>query len=467
MWDINKAELATLPLYRRIMQLVQEAIEKGMLGNGKRLPSERKLALIMGVNRSTVIRALDELVSRGVLLRKVGSGTYVNQSKWGVQSYTMLNWQSSPLFAQKNKNDDYPLLATALKNKAVHEQFPFWDLSKDSLAADLLPDMLVPELDWQELIKAEQEDETSHLGMQGLRHSIKLFLKKYRNMEVPSSQILVTSGTQQAIFLLTQCLLRPGDAIGVEQPSYFYSLPAFQAAGLRLYALPMDENGITLAGLQTLAQKVPLKMLFLNPIFHNPTGTCMSKQRKQEILAYCASRRIPIVEDDAYALLYFSEQTDTTPIKASDQSNQVLYIGSLSSYVGKNLRLGWIVAPESMVEQLAEVRHHMDAGLSVLPQVLARHYLQEGLPTHLHTLRSTLQSRAKALATWLQENYHNRINFNLPKGGLYLYARMDSSLPGTEKEFLEDLLKKRMIVAKGTDFGDMEKTFRMNFSFFV
>lgn len=409
---------------------------------------------------------MDELADRGILLRKVGSGTYVNPEKWGLQSYTVLNWQLPAALSGKTKNDEYSLKAGIQRNKAQHKNIQIWDLSRDDLPADLLPAITIPELAWRDVIRAEQGDEASHLGLSSFRHTVRAFLGNCLGLDVPYEQILITSGTQQAIFLLTQCLLRPGDAIGVELPSYFYSLPIFQAAGLRLYALPMDDEGVTVEGLDSLMLLRPLKMVFLNPMFHNPTGTCISTRRKQDILRCCSMKRIPIVEDDAYSLLAFSRNTDTAPIKKYDNHNQVIYAGSLSSYAGRNLRAGWMVAPESVIGQLAEVRRQVDAGLSVLPQLLARHYIDENLPPHRERLRRVLAQRAEKLASWLANRYGDKICFKQPQGGLYLYATLKEKNITADRKFLQDLLRENIILARGVDFGDSAGTFRMNFGQF-
>lgn len=220
-------------------------------------------------------------------------------------------------------------------------------------------------------------------------------LLRHVGLEAGDEEILIASGARQALFLITQCLLKPGDSIGIEAPSYFYSLPVFQAAGLRLYAIATDEDGITPEGLEALAARRALRMIFLNPVFQNPTGHVMSPGRKRRILDLCAMKHIPVVKDDAYSALAFSRAPDIAPLKRHDTRHQVLYIGSLSSYVGKNIRAGWLVAPCSIARQLAGVREQIDAGLSVLPQLLAKEYLTGTAAGHQEFLRRVLAARAR------------------------------------------------------------------------
>lgn len=466
MWVLSNKKEVNQPLYRQIISLVEQAIENGQLQAGERLPSERQLSNLLNVNRSTVIHALDELTDRGVLIRKTGSGTFVNNQKWGLQSYPLINWQVTPEILSKQKQDYYALKASQLRKEAHLHAKPLLDLANGDLPADLLPTLLLPEFSWQELLRHEQGSEAAHIGLRSFRLAVKAYLEIRFDMPVEVEQILITSGTQQAIFLITQGLLKPGDAIGIEAPSYFYSLPLFQAAGLRIYAIPTDEKGITLEGLKNLVDRHPVKMIFLNPVFQNPTGFVMTKQRREQLLAYCYKRHIPIIEDDAYSALSFNPKLDTSPVKKSDKHQQVIYMGSLSKYLGKNIRAGWMIAPKAIVNKLADIRQQLDAGLSVLPQLMAQYYLTEYAATHQKTLQITLEKRAKALADWLTENYKDRLHFHLPPGGFHLYAHCVEETPEKLNALLEALLEQGILVARGTDFGDTPYHLRFSFGHF-
>lgn len=466
MWNLPPAPASSLPRYKQLIHLVEDALERGLLAAGERLPPERKLAQLLALNRTTVIRALDELADRGILIRKRGSGTYVNPEKWGLQSHAVFNWQPPSVLRAQKSRDSYSMDCAALREASRTQGVSVLDLSRDDLPLDLLPELALTALPWKELIRAEQGEETAKLGLTVFRNAVRKFLHDTVGLNVPLEQILITSGTQQALFLVTQGLCRPGDAVGVESPSYFYSLPVFQAAGLRLYALPMDAEGITLEGLDMQFQLRKLKMIFLNPVFHNPTGTTMSVRRKQEILHYCSMKHIPVFEDDAYSLLAFDAAADVSPLKTYDRHNQVIYAGSLSSYAGRNLRAGWLVAPEPVVNLLAEIRSQMDAGLSVLPQFLARQYLEKNFARHRLRLQKTLARRARDLSGWLKALCGTKPGFESPKGGLYLYARFPDGSEQESRNLCRELLKRNIILAQGTDFGDSGGAFRMNFGQF-
>ncbi len=464
MWQIDPDD--RLPLYKQAVDLIEAAIASGHLAPGSRLPSERALARLLGINRSTVIHALDALADRGLLLRKRGSGTYVNTRKWGVLTYAQLHWQTPPPLLSGRKPDMFHREAVAMRDKAAAARKPFYDLFQDALSPDLLPQCSVPRLSWEQAVNEEQNEEAAHLGLAAFRRSVRWFLHTTVGLDVPFDHLLATAGSRQAIFLITQCLLRPGDAVGVESPSYFYSLPVFQAAGLRLYALPLDAQGVTPEGLEALASRRPLKMVFLNPVFHNPTGTVMGEARKRAVLDICAAKRIPIVEDDAYSQLFFTENADRRPLKAMDTREQVIYTGSLSSYAGRNVRAGWLVAPPGIIAKLAAARHMMDAGLSVLPQILAGEYLENVAARHLPYLRTELAARARQLAGFLHTRFADDLGFASPPGGLYIYAPLRETNARRYAAVQRKFLDCGIVPAVGEEFGDTRPSFRLNYSFF-
>ena len=464
MWLLNPT--SRLPIYKQLMQLVEKNMESGWLAPGERLPSERRLATLLGINRSTVIHALDELVERGILMRKRGSGTYVNSEKWGVQNYALLNWQGPSLVLPGKHEGLLSREAAIVRDEKEKAGEDFHNLSGDSLPLDLLPDLKIPQLSWEGMVAAEKSDEASRLGLLSFRHAVQRFLREARGLSVPLEEILITSGSRQSLFLITQCLLRPGDAVGVEAPSYFYSLPIFQAAGLRLFALPMDSGGISMAGLESAVRRRPLKMIFLNPIFHNPTGSIMKDSRKKAVLAFCAKKHIPVVEDDAYSLLSFDKPQNLSAIKAHDQQNQVVHIGSLSSYAGKNFRAGWLVAPPAVTAKLADVRLMMDAGLSVLPQILAKEYLEQTAAEHLPIMRLELARRAARLKDLLESLFSGELDLLPTRGGIFTYALMNKKDDESYSSLQSTFLRNGLLPALGESFGDPRKAFRLNHGLF-
>lgn len=449
-----------LPLYQEIMRLTEEKIKSGELIPGTRLPSERKLAEALNVNRSTVIRAMEELTAQGVLMRKKGSGTYVNPDKWGLQTKPLINWGTSLTNDTIKRKTPYEIAAEKWRDKNPKDLL---DLSKGVLPSDLLPELESPSLSWKELVQQEKEPTPRNNGIQSLRESVQSYLDKTYQMTIPLEEIMITSGTQNALFLISQGLLKPGDAVGIEAPSYFYSLRLFQAAGLRIIPIPMDAEGMTVKGLQEASITHPLKMIFLNPIFQNPTGLVMSPKRKREILDYCLLKRIPIIEDDAYGGIRFDQSIENSPLKKMDQEQQVIYLGTLSKFAGHHLRIGWMIGPPAVLKELADIRLQTDSELSFLPQFMADHFLRNEMDDHQEKIRTELRQRARSMEKWLRAEFGDDIDFQPAKGGFHLYCQFPDKSKEEVDTILMELLEKNVIVSEGQKFGDQENGFRLSF----
>lgn len=464
MWNLSSS--SNKPLYQQLIDLIEQEILNGNLNPGERLPSERQLSHLLNINRSTVIHALNELTDRKLLIRKIGSGSYVNPVKRGSNFYPSINWYPVKSAYTQNQQDPYQLHAQKLRKKSHEKHTALIDMATGDLAPSLLPRINLTDLPWQHVLSLEQDDETTLLGLYSFRQAVQHHMKQRIGISVDLSEILITTGTQQALFLLAQTLLNPGDHIAVETPSSFYRLPIFQASGLRVHPLTLDQNGADPETLYKLIRKYPLKMVFLNPLFQNPTGSVLSTFRKKEILQLCHDHQIPLIEDDAYSLLAFNKDTDCAPIKTYDAYQQVIYLGSLSKYIGKTIRIGWIIAPRPIIHQLAKVRRQIDGGISVLPQLLAQYYLTHQMDHHCAFLQKKLSKKAKNLCLWLNETYPSLFHFQPPKGGLYLYTKCPPNQNKELSNLIQSWLKQKIIIAKGEEFGGTAGEIRFNFSHF-
>ena len=433
------------PLYQQIIETIETAALTGKLQPGEKLPSERDLSQFFKVNRSTVVRAMEELHERNIIVRKVGSGTYINPQKWGLFSEPRMQWNRS-------------------QEPSAFEEEVRYDLANGDLPLELYPALQLPEIDWQLLLEAEQENSASRFGTKRLRKAVQQYLKERHDWQVDLHEILITSGTQQAISLIALGLLKTGDAVAIENPSYFYSLSIFQALGIRIYGIPMDREGIMVDKLDELTHKHSLKMIFINPIFHNPTGKVMSPLRKRKLLDYCERKRILIIEDDACAQLKFADHINIKPLKTEDASDNVLYLNSLSKYLGRSIRIGWMIAPPAITEHLANIRQQLDSGLSSLPQFMAEFYLQNHAKSHETKLQIELQERANLLADWVTEHFKDALSFEHPQGGFHLYATLKD--PKAHRKVEEQLAKLSAKATKNSYFGGDETAFRLSFANF-
>ncbi|NIK67252.1 PLP-dependent aminotransferase family protein [Paenibacillus sp. BK720] len=442
MWRPDRQDKT--PLYQQIANYLEQRISLGELPPGSQLPSERKLAGQLGVNRSTIVQAYENLRASGMIESLAGSGTRVCGHLWGMESYP--NW---------NRYVEGGILLPNLPfmriiREASQSGDPFINLANGELAPELSPN--------EEIIRIMRNqpfhEPLGYGDPQGyvpLRSAIARFLQEQRGIQATDDSILVTSGSQQSLYLITQCLLSPGDAIAIENPSYCYSLPMFQSAGIRLFGLPVNEDGVDPEKIRAFYKQHRIRMVFLNPNFQNPTGTVMSAERKAEVLNCCEQLGIPVVEDDPFSLTSFDDAAPP-PIKAIDRNGSVLYIGSLSKVAASGLRIGWMAAPHAVIRRLSDARQQMDFGLSLFPQWIAAHLLESSsLAPHLERLRDSLLLRRDIMAGALHRELGNEVSFELPRGGLNLWCKINNTVK--DYRLLNNGINNGVLFIPGSVFG--------------
>lgn len=294
-----------------------------------------------------------------------------------------------------------------------------------------------------------------------LRETISSHVREYKNIDINPASILITSGAQQALHLIVQCLLKPGDAVAIEDPSYCFSLPIFQSAGLRIFLLPVDQHGINPDDLVSLHKKHRIRMLFLNPDYQNPTGTVLSLERRKRVLELSSEFGIPIIEDDPYSLTSFNEEVNPT-LKSMDTNGNVLYISSLSKIVASGLRIGWVIGPPQVIQRLADAKQQVDFGHSVFPQWVANEFLgSEHFGTHMSILRKQLKQRRDELTSSINELLDGQVKYFTPEGGIHLWCQLKGSI--NEYSLLEESMKNGVAFVPGSIFGSRKGYVRFTF----
>lgn len=455
MWKPDRS--LKIPLYQQIADNIEKRISYGEFPPGSLLLSERKLAEQLEVNRSTIILAYEELRAMGIIESRSGEGTRVSQLKWGVNPKLTPNWHR--YVEGGNFLPNVPFLRRI--REALQQNSMLIDFASGDLASDLLPNQEIK-------IILNDSPFSEHLGydhLQGyipLREALVQYLKNYRGIETTNSSILITSGSQQSLYLITQCLLVPGDAVAIEDPSYCYSLPMFQSAGLRLFRLPVDHKGVKAEDIKSLYKKHRIKMIFVNPNFQNPTGVSIDDERRAQLLDAASHLGIPIVEDDPFSLTAY-DGVPPMPLKAYDTLGSVIHIGSLSKTVASGLRIGWMVAPNSVVSRLADARQQMDYGLSVIPQRIATEFLQSPyFDPHLDRLRMNLLFKRDLIIEALRNELPDLIDFNVPIGGLHLWCSIKPKY--NESKLLEECIRRGVVFVPGSVYGSDASYVRFNYA---
>ncbi|MBL1227439.1 aminotransferase-like domain-containing protein [Enterococcus sp. BWR-S5] len=452
MWQLNRRK--GVPVYQEITELVLSAVKKGELMPGDRLPAERKLASQLGVNRSTVVHALEELEDMGWIVRKQGSGSFIAEGKWGVTSAARTDWKR---YLEQNAFSKTEPFIEDMKQVLRQNDKQVIDGYTGELPLELIPSFDIPPLTWKQFLEEEQQDD---FGYFPLRESISKMTEEEYGLLLEKETLLITSGAQQALFMILQVLLSAGDAVAIEDPSFLYALPVFQAAGIRLYGVPMDNEGIELSALEQTIRQHRVKMVMVNPSFQNPTGKVMGRARREQLVQLCQSYQIPIIEDDVFGQLRQIASEKIPPLKKLDPDN-VLYIGSLSKILGSTTKIGWLSAPLSVNRQIAEARKIMDFSLSIFPQVLATIALNDtSFYQKLAELKKEVSARGEAVCSILEElgEWH----VERPQGGFYVWATFSKgSLKQQEWQYF---IKEALLIAPSFLFSEKKDSIRINFS---
>lgn len=446
-WKIVKEN--KVPIYLGIMRYIMQQIQTGQLLPGEKLPSERKLADLIGVNRSTIVRVMTELEAKGVVNRKQGSGTIISDDKWGMLADPVVSWHQ---LIQSHQPDPQQKFISQIQQKLREDTVI--DAYSGELPMDLVPAFELPQTNWRDFI--EEDKNQDEFGYFPLRQAISDMIHKDYRLSLSVEQIMITSGGHQAIFLIVQTLLNSGDAIAISQPSFFYALSLFQTAGIRLFGVPMDSEGMRVDALEDEILKHRIKFVMLNPSFQNPTGITMSLRRRHAIIKLCRIYNIPIIEDDAFGLLSFEHQNMIPPLKQLDPQN-VIYIGSLSKFLGSTTKIGWINAPHAVLERLAAARQDLDLTLSIFPQVLAKDAISEPyFPEKLTALRAEIKER---MVYFLNKIDQKQLAC-YPNGGFYVWVNLNPKQNFTLQ--IAHLLDSGILCLPSFIFGEKLPAIRLN-----
>ena len=419
-WTPNREN--RLPVYRQIVEYIKNRITSGHWPAGTKLPPQRDLARQLGVNRSTLTNALDELVADGLLESRIGSGVRVSANPWA-------QWTAAP----RVDWNSYMESGAALANFPTVQEINRGEFIPDMIrlgTGELSPE-LIPVTLLKKILSRLPEQITSFgyeepLGLLALRRLVSEYLATLGIQAGPES-ILIVSGGLQALHLIFSGLLPSGSTVLLENPSYLFSLKQFQSLPLQFCGLPLDHEGIDLTLLQQ-SNRPNAALLYTIPCFHNPTGTLMTRQRREDLLSFCRRRRLPLIEDDVYRELWL-DAPPPPPLKALEQGSQVLYIDSLSKALSPGLRIGWIVGPETVIQRLADLKMQCDYGSSTLSQWAAAECLSDGhYNTHLTVLRQQLQYRRQVMLEALTEHCSGLAEWQVPSGGFYVWLRLVAPL---------------------------------------
>lgn len=427
-----------LSLHIQIIDWITTRIEQGEWPVGTKLPPQRKLAELLNVNRSTIIEVLDELKADGLLESKIGAGTFVSNNSWNVLlNKSQPNWQRH-IEASIHK-PNYHTIQLINEYEQVSSMIR---LGTGELSPDLLPTKLLEQSFQSISLLARDIGYSEPKGSKKLRVILSDHLQK-RGIRTSPESILIVSGALQALQLISIGLLEPQSIIFQEHPSYLNSVHPFQSAGMHMLSVKRNEH---LAETLKAAKGKKQSLFYTVPTLHNPTGSSLTLLEREQLLKVCADLHIPIVEDDVYHELSF--EASLPAIKSFDQGGQVLYVGSVSKTLSPGLRIGWVVAPEPVINRLADIKMQMDYGSSAFSQQIVAHWLSSGLyEAHVANLREQLKERALFVEAILEKDFSQSATWEKSKGGFYIWLRFND--PIINKALFLKLIKLNVLINPG------------------
>ena len=451
-WKPSKQ--GALPLYQQIYEFIQKQIISGNWPVGYKLPPQRELADNFQVNRSTVVYALEELKADGWIESQVGRGTVVCQNTWSsLASGTRADWKT------------YVQSGTHLPNIQMIQEINKAEFSANiirlgtgELSPNLLPTAIIQDAfaDTAALSLSYPEGKGSFL----LRQAISNYLQN-KGIAVSPNSIIIVSGAIQALQLISIGLLDQDSAILTESPSYLNSIMVFQSAGIKM--VPINNGEQFFSGVSRAKRQHNTALLYTTPTFHNPTGYCMPETKRMELLEACAKERTPILEDDVYGDLWL-ESPPPSPLKALDKHGNVLYVGSMSKVLGPGLRIGFIAAPEPVIERLADIKMQTDYGSSTLSQFAVAKLLSNGqYEVHIEKLRHELRIRRDFVLSLLSKYFTDIAVWDKPAGGFYIWLSLKKEIP--LQLLFRRALQHGILINPGSLYGNYHSHIRLSYSY--
>ncbi len=271
-------------------------------------------------------------------------------------------------------------------------------------------------------------------GYPPLLESLREFLQQ-KGLPVETNRLMITTGSLQAINILGKIFLNPGDLVVTENPCFIGAISAFQSYQAVLKSVPMDQDGISIAGLSEKLRNLratPPRFVYLTPNFHNPAGILYSEQRRKDVAKVLLEHGQMLVEDDAYADLYFDDLVRQTvmPIKARfDKELPICYTGSFSKILGPGFRLGWMLVPPDIYQKAELCKQSMDACSPSFTQVLAHEFLHRGLIyPYIERLRKVYRQRKDLMVTAIRAYFPKDMVWTEPQGGFYIWLRLPAGV---------------------------------------
>ncbi|MDQ3262121.1 MAG: PLP-dependent aminotransferase family protein [Myxococcota bacterium] len=417
------------PVFLQISRAISDDIRRGRLRPGVALPGSRALAASLGCHRNTVLAAFRELEAEGWITASPAKGTFVSRElpfrparRFDSRAPVRAGIPELPGFA----------LGAARHPGTWPTLFPPGVLMMGGGAPDV---RLAPV---EELVRAYRRavgrsraavmGYADPAGHPRLRDALARHLSRSRGLAATPQNVLVTRGSQMALDLLARELVRPGDVVAVEALGYRPAWEALRLAGAELVPVRVDDGGLVVAEVEALANRRPLRAVYVTPHHQYPSTRVLSAARRLALLELARRRRFAILEDD-YDHEFHFEGRPVLPLASADPHGVVVYIGTFSKLFAPGLRIGFLVGPATLVQRLASLRAYVDRqGDHALELALSELIDDGAMDRHARKVCRAYQARRDALVEAVGMELGGALSFQVPRGGMALWARAEEGL---------------------------------------
>jgi GntR family transcriptional regulator/MocR family aminotransferase len=416
------------PAYQRLAEAIREGILSGRFRPGEKMPPTRTLAGALKLARNTVLEAYEQLTAEGYLSARHGSGTFVAPD--------LPDRAFSAPEAQRTLTYDPEASAGALSGfgRRVLEGEVWTQIRFNTVPSPFefrygTPSVQEFPIDaWRTLTKRVLDYPPKDLmgygdpeGLLQLREALARYLQRSRGVRCTADQVLVVNGSQQALDLAARVLINPGDSLAIEEPCYTGARAVFDANGADIQSVRCDSEGLVVS-------EIPegTKAIYVTPSHQFPTGAVMSASRRLELIEWARRTKATIIEDD-YDSEFRYEGRPLAALQGLDDSDRVIYTGTLSKVLLPALRLGYMVAPTGLQRAIAGAKWLTDRHVALLYQAVLALFIEEGhFERHLRRMRKVYERRRACLLEAFDRNFGDRVRISGTESGMHVLVHIES-----------------------------------------
>lgn len=405
-----------IPLYQKVINMVQREISSGTLKPGAMLPSSREMAEQLGISRKTVVKAIDMLLIKGKLVSKDRIGVFVpvrDNAKKKTKAEKM-HQQEMVVSSQEGHDTAHKIV--------VNDGFPDTTLIPFREFSRAYRQIFNRMAQWQKL------GYNDPMGYLKFRNAISDVLARQRGLSINTDEICVVRGSQMALFLVAHAVLSPGDNVAIEYPNYGNAYKAFDEAGLNIHCVPVDKDGIDVDKLETICKQVSINAVYVTPRHQYPTTVTLSMARRQKLRQLSLEYGFFVIEDDFGSDYNFSSR-HLAPLSAMLSKSHYIYIGTFSKVFAPGTRLGFVCTSRDVSRRIADYRSLIDIqGDIIAERALYDLYEHGDLTRHVRRSSKIYKERLKNATSEIRRILGSRVSYKQPHGGLAIWIGIPTKM---------------------------------------